>query len=179
MRRNQVSCTCEQCGITFSRKASHPGRFCSLACKADNIRRKPKANPRACEVCAGIFTPSPKRGEARFCSKACIWVATKGPAFNARIAKETASQRGARQRGTGTKGYVKLDGRHEHRVVAEHKLGRPLLPKEVVHHLDEDKHNNSPDNLAVMSQGRHMREHGLAVPGVTPWWKPWEKRWVK
>ena len=37
----------------------------------------------------------------------------------------------------------------EHRYVAEKKLGRLLKPEEVVHHLDEDKFNNDPDNLIV------------------------------
>jgi hypothetical protein len=30
-----------------------------------------------------------------------------------------------------------------------------------------------------MTQGEHMREHGLGVPGKTLWWRPWEKRWKK
>ena len=37
----------------------------------------------------------------------------------------------------------------EHRVVAAEKLRRKLLPSEVVHHRDEDKTNNNPDNLMV------------------------------
>ena len=37
----------------------------------------------------------------------------------------------------------------EHRYVAEIKLGRLLKQEEVVHHIDEDKFNNSPDNLIV------------------------------
>ena len=37
----------------------------------------------------------------------------------------------------------------EHRVIATQKLGRELLSSEVVHHIDEDKLNNSPDNLMV------------------------------
>ena len=40
--------------------------------------------------------------------------------------------------------YTKVYGRHEHRVVAEQMLGRPLKPGEVVHHIDEDKRNNNP-----------------------------------
>lgn len=65
----------------------------------------------------------------------------------------------AKLRGTGTKGYVKENGRHQHRVVAERILKRNLLPGEVVHHKDEDKHNNSPENLVVTSQSQHIREH--------------------
>lgn len=55
--------------------------------------------------------------------------------------------------------YRKYHGRHEHRVVAERVLGRPLRPGEIVHHIDGDKHNNAPENLRVMSQGEHVREH--------------------
>lgn len=55
--------------------------------------------------------------------------------------------------------YPKLFGRHEHRRVAEEKLGRPLAKGEIVHHIDGDKHNNHPDNLQVMTQSEHMKEH--------------------
>lgn len=41
-------------------------------------------------------------------------------------------------------GYV-----YTHVLVAEKKLGRYLKPEECVHHIDEDKHNNSLDNLIV------------------------------
>lgn len=116
------------------------------------------------------------RKKARYCSKSCIWKATKGPEFNAKIARATAGARADRQRGTGTRGYVKRDGRHEHRVVAEQMLGRPLRPGEVVHHKDGNKHNNAPSNLEVTTQGAHMRAHGLGIPGMKLPWKPWEKR---
>ncbi|WP_445245350.1 HNH endonuclease [Microcoleus sp. OTE_8_concoct_300] len=36
-----------------------------------------------------------------------------------------------------------------HRVVAEQTVDRKLRPGEVVHHLDEDKSNNSPENLVI------------------------------
>ena len=40
---------------------------------------------------------------------------------------------------------------HVHVLVAEEKLGRYLLPDEVVHHIDEDKLNNRPDNIMVFA----------------------------
>jgi hypothetical protein len=57
------------------------------------------------------------------------------------------------------KSYVKLNGRHMHRVVMETKLGRPLLPGEVVHHIDGNKRNNDPENLELTDQPTHTRHH--------------------
>jgi hypothetical protein len=55
--------------------------------------------------------------------------------------------------------YRKRHGRHEHRVVAEQMIGRPLERGEIVHHIDGNKHNNDPSNLMVMTQDHHIREH--------------------
>jgi hypothetical protein len=49
--------------------------------------------------------------------------------------------------------------RLEHQVVMEQTLGRPLVPGEVVHHIDGDKANNEPTNLHLTTQSEHIREH--------------------
>lgn len=51
------------------------------------------------------------------------------------------------------------DYTYEHRIVAEEMLGRPLMEGEVVHHLDENRTNNSPDNLLVLSSPMHVKLH--------------------
>jgi hypothetical protein len=57
-----------------------------------------------------------------------------------------------------SKGYA-----YEHRVVAEKKIGRRLLAGEVVHHRDENKLNNAPDNLVIEpSIAHHKVEHRRA-----------------
>ena len=49
--------------------------------------------------------------------------------------------------------------RHVHVVVMEKYLGRKLKANEVVHHIDKNKHNNSINNLQVMTASDHARLH--------------------
>lgn len=139
-----------------------------------------KAKPRPCHTCGIEFTPSRKRKEARFCSKSCIGKSPEGKARAIKMGKDNAVKIGnaLRNRGNG-KSYRKYMTRHEHRIVAESMLGRPLIKGEIVHHKDGNKRNNDPKNLLVITQGQHMKEHGLTIPGIMPLWKPWEKRGKK
>lgn len=63
-------------------------------------------------------------------------------------------------------GYVVVTGRKqrtlEHRAVMQKYLGRTLESWEIVHHVNGDKTDNRIENLQVMTQSEHMREHWAA-----------------
>ena len=48
----------------------------------------------------------------------------------------------------------------EHILIASQMIGRPIMKEEVVHHINMDKKDNCPENLAVLSRARHARHHG-------------------
>lgn len=74
--------------------------------------------------------------------------------------------------------YVYLpspDGRRgryvaEHRLVMERAIGRKLLRTEVVHHVDGNPLNNSPDNLLLFqSNADHLRHELMGrMPNFSP-----------
>lgn len=60
-----------------------------------------------------------------------------------------------------------------HTLVAEQKLGRPISNKEQIHHIDLNKNNNHPNNLAVGSPQNHGLWHktmyqflGVVLPAL-------------
>ena len=79
------------------------------------------------------------------------------------------SWRGGR---TIQRGYVVVlsepGGRYirEHRQVMEEHLGRPLLPSEVIHHVNGDRADNRNENLWLWpSHSAHTRWHLLLAKG--------------
>lgn len=73
-----------------------------------------------------------------------------------------------------SRGYATIIRRHHkyrdnrnrvylHRYLKELDLGYYLTPEYDVHHKNEDKRDNSPENLEVLLKGDHTREHNPVV----------------
>jgi hypothetical protein len=106
-----------------------------------------KREAKVCLQCGKEFEPkgSPATGPGKYCSRDCMFESRRRPTKKDHYPRKTINGR-----------YVRL-----HQAVAEERLGRPLLPHEIVHHLDEDKHNWDRRNLVVLSRSAHARLHAV------------------
>ena len=164
--------TCQHCGDTASvyrspsSKSGIP-KFCSQRCNG-SARQGTGAGPTPnyfynCESCGTECQAyrSPSAPEPRFCSVTCTGrsqIGSRNPSFTGgRHMADTGYVRvlAPERTDADTRGYV-----FEHRLVAEQTIGRPLRQGEVVHHINQIKHDNRPENLQVMpSQAAHLTLH--------------------
>lgn len=103
--------------------------------------------PKICQYCGKEFMARldhVRKSGTPFCSKQCATYGTRW--------------KGGK---TITKGYVILnkDKTREHRRIMEQVLGRPLLSSEIVHHKNENKADNRPENLEIMTRAQHAAHH--------------------
>lgn len=164
--------TCKECGKVFENEDKRGMKFCSLSCRIKN-----KANPpieKTCKECGNKFIAPPSANK-KYCSYKCSRVYLskhhKAPHLSeynknhnqSRMTPEVRTKIRYSHLGVGEcKNYVKYYGELEHRVVASWMLGRPLTDEEVVHHIDENRRNNSPSNLIVFANSsEHIKHHAL------------------
>lgn len=158
---------CRSCEEEFTPN-SNAQVFCTRDCRVNRFKQRSRKHEKICPTCTTTFHGYYE--EQMYCSRKC-WL----NAYNV-VNPDGHNERGAKAggeankklRGTshGGNAYVKEDQRHQHRVVAERELGRPLTKDEVVHHVDENRKNNDPLNLYVFpSQSEHFRHHGHLKAG--------------
>lgn len=181
------NCKCLYCGKEFHTKPSQilkgGGKYCSMLCRNENDK-KTKRLDRVCLNCNEEFwihvcrlTRNPNEG--RFCSHKCSshnefnsnykgrdsWI-KKEPQPTPRGEKHWAWKGGR----CNKSGYIYIskpehpfcngDGDiAEHRLVMEAKIGRYLTKNEIVHHINEIRDDNRPENLMIMTPSEHTKHH--------------------
>jgi hypothetical protein len=150
--------TCAACNEEFGAYRISK-KSCSKTCAAVlNGKVHTKGSNRSCVECGGDFWVRPsedRRGSVRkFCSRKCMHP-------NKKLGLPEGEY-------LSYDGYIVIsttpDGRKQikkHRYVMEQHIGRALMPSEIVHHIDEDKLNNSINNLQICTRSEHNRIHNF------------------
>lgn len=147
------------------------------------MSRKKREIKRACKYCGKEFWIAPltptqvKKREGQYCSEEC-----SNTAHGIKMRGEGNSnwKGGVRDDGSGRilvylpdhpyatqQGYV-----YRYRLVMEEHLGRPLLPTEVVHHINSIKDDDRVENLMLFSSNEeHSRHHCPKGTRVGDWGK--------
>ena len=127
-----------------------------------------------CERCSSPFLARPqdrKRGKGRFCGRRCASLATVPP-FPVLSGKDNPNWKGGLTKSKKGYWYVRMPDHPRAMkngyvkradLVLEEKLGRSLLDEEIAHHVNENKEDDSPENLEAMFSAVHSRMHGDAT----------------
>lgn len=115
---------------------------------------------RYCARCTKPFHRHNGNTKAKYCSIVCACRDRNTPRHQSRAGKQ-GSLYNIKLRGVNVqaKTYIKFFGKHKHRAVMGNSVGRELLPSEIVHHIDGNRHNNNIKNLRLLTRREHAMVH--------------------
>ncbi len=136
---------CVYCGKSFISNISLR-KYCGDSCASEAHKEKSKRLSKTCEECNRSYKTAYKA--QRFCSLKCAAIR------NSRLKLSAPTKNGKKK--------ITLNKKRSYlsRYNAEQKINRKLKKREVVHHIDCDPQNDSPDNLYVFkNNGVHISGH--------------------
>lgn len=165
-------------GLKDFKKMKYCNRICFGIGNGKNMTGKRwKYTPKQCAARSALMPKGPdspgwkggpeaskKRARAKYFANKKPFVPKSGPEHPKWRGGFSINAAGYRVLSSGKK-----NSQYEHRAVMAAAIGRPLKPTEVVHHWDENKANNSLDNLCLLrSKSAHQRLHFAAEKQGVP-----------